>query len=737
MTFQKPFAAPDQDIYAGGRDAAHHQGPLGSIDLVSFLRVVRGRRDVILGTAAIFVTLAIVALFQITPLYSASSIVMLNQQKNTVADVSSVLSGLPTDPASMQNQVQILTSRDLAGRVIDKLHLQKDLIGSVGRGSWLKLLAPINPFNWFHSAKTTSDALGLDADRNAAIDKFESNLRIDPLGLSTAIRVSYESPSPGEAARIDNAIADAYVEDQLNTKFDATQRTTHWLAERIHDLAAQSQAADAAVQQYRAENGLTETAEGGSVVDQQMSDISTQLVNARSDLAVKRATYSHVAMLAREGKASEISQATSSLLINTLRGQEADLLRQEADLSSRYGPRNPKMLDIQSQKVNLQGKINEEVGRVVQSLANDVAIAQAHVSSLESSLGGAEHQSGRQNQLKVKLTQLQSASAAAKSMYETFLSKLNQTQDQSAIQTPDTRIVSRASIPDHASYPNKTLVIGAAIPAGLALGLLVAFMMERLDPGFRTTAQIEEQLGLPVLATIPEVENPASRVIDKPMSAYAEAIRGLLMGLTLSGSATVPKLILVTSSVPNEGKTTTAISLARLASKNGSRVALVDADLRHPEVATIMGLSAFGGGIVDVLQGGQPLDKCLVKDPRSDVMVLPCQKETVNPTDLLSSAAMRNLLSGLSTGFDLVIVDSAPVLPVHDTKILSRSVDAVLLATRWVKTPREGVAGALRSLSDVRAPVIGVALTRADMRRFQDYSYGYQNYSNYNKYYSE
>lgn len=748
MTVQKPFApsAVDPSQIYGLAETPELAEPRSTpaIDLVVLLRILRVRREIILGTAAAVIVLTLIVLFQLTPLYAGTSIVMLDQQKNNIEDVQSVLSGLPTDQAGVQNQVQILTSRSLAGRVVDKLNLKDDPYFVSASKSWTRYIAWLNPMSWLPTgSKTQSDAQGIDSARNATIDFFEKHLTVAPIGLSTAIKVTYEAPDAQDAARIDNAVADAYVEDQLNAKFEATQKATSWLADRIQELSRQSQAADAAVQQYRAANGLTETANGGSIVDQQMSDISGQLVVAKSDLAEKRATYEHVSALAKQGRAADISQAVASPLIATLRAQEADLMRQEADLSSKYGSRNPKMVDLESQKANLEAKINEEVARVVQSVANDVSIAEAHVGSLQASLDRIESQSGQQNQLKVKLAALQSAASSAKSMYEAFLAKLNQTQDQQGIQTPDARIISRSEVPRTPSYPNKLLVMGVAIPGGLLLGLMFAFMMERLDSGFRTTYQIENMLGLPVLATVPEVfaneseknVNAADRVIDKPMSSFSEAIRGLQLSLTLSNVDKQPKVIVVTSSVPGEGKTTIAISLARLAARSGLKAVIVDGDLRRPTVAETVGAQAVELGLVEAVMGTAPLDRCLVKDPRSDALILSCVKKPVNPSDLLASNAMKQMVANLAKAFDIVIIDSAPMLPVNDTKILSQLADTVLFVARWEKTPREGISNALRALTDVHAPIAGIALARADMARFQYYSYGYQDYYYYNKYY--
>jgi capsular exopolysaccharide synthesis family protein len=250
-------------------------------------------------------------------------------------------------------------------------------------------------------------------------------------------------------------------------------------------------------------------------------------------------------------------------------------------------------------------------------------------------------------------------------------------------------------------------------------------------------------IGLPVLATLPELpglkagDSPADRVIDKPMGGYAEAIRGLQIGLAHSNVDKKAKVVLVTSSVPSEGKTTVAVSMARLAAKSGQKVVLVDADLRHPSVAETLGVSKPEKGILDVLTGTQSVEGSFMRDPKSPVMALLATKAAGNPPDLLGSGAMEKLIDGLSKVFDMVVIDSAPLLPVHDTRVLSRLADAIVFVVRWDKTPRDAVAMAARTLADTQTRVAGVALTRADETRYKYYTYGYQDYSAYNKYYND
>ena len=741
MNVQKPAA----ESFVPEPQTETQFGEEAGFNLLDFLRVVRIRRKVILGVAATVVALVIVIVLQLTPRYTATAVVMLDQRKHNLEDTAAVLSGLPTDQATIQNQVQILTSLELAGRVVDKLKLADDPEFNPKKGGLAALLAVLNPLSWIAvNPKTQADAQGADLERSEVIHRFLDHVTISPIGLSTAMKVSFQSISPGKAATVANAISNAYVEDQLEAKFDATQKATQWLSGRINELSRQAQLADAAVQQYKAEHDITTTANGASVVEQQIADINGRLVAAKTDLAEKQANYGRLMALARAGRASDSAQVLASPLIGQLRAQDAELTNQMANLSAKYGPRHPKILDLQAQKANLDNKIAEEVQRFVDAAKNDADVASSHVASLESSLREAETAGAGQNQAQVQLTALQSAATSARAMYEAFLGRLNQTQGQEGIQTPDARIISKAEVPQSPSFPRKGLAIGISVPAGLILGLIMAFAMERLDSGYRTTSEVERVLGIPVLSTVPEIGsrneepvNPANLVIDRPMSSFCEAVRGLQLGLALSNVDRQPKVIVVTSSVPGEGKTTLAVSLARIAARGGIKTVLVDGDLRRPNVARIAERGDCERGLIEALTEKAPLDECLNADGRSETWLLPCLHAPASPADILSSHAMQNLVTNLRSRFDLVLIDAAPILPVNDTKILGLLADAVLFVVRWEKTPRDATVNALRSMLDMRLPVAGVALARADNERFRYYSYGYQNYYSYSRYYND
>jgi len=757
MTLQRRI--PAEEALPLEEAAAALPGSLETLfDLRNVLRLLRMRWHIVFGTTLLVVAVTALGVYRLTPQYTAHALVMLDAHQNQMV-TSTALASREQDyfyePSLIENQVQILYSRVLAARVIDKLELDKDLKfnpppplekadAEAATAGWLTLLKRVDPRKWLEQPQVSilTEQEKAVNEREALIDRVLGGLTAKSRGRSTAIEISYVDPDPARAAQIANALADAYVEDQLNAKYDASQKATQWLSDRIQTLADQVRNADVAVQQYKAENNLTDT-NGSSVADQQLSALNGQLIVARSDLAEQEAKYSQVSALQKAGRSEDVSQVVSSPLIAALRAQENDLLKREADFSSRYGPRHPRMLDLASEKRNLLSKIDEEVKRVIETVSNDVAVARARVTSLEASLQQATGRSTGDNRARIKLRALEANATSSHALHDAFVARFKESEGQQGIQMPDSRIISHAILPTTPSAPNKKLALELAFAGGIFLGFLLALLVERLDSGFRTASQVEKTLGLPVLGTIPEIswgrkspEAATDRVIDKPMSSFAEAIRGLQMSLFLSNVDKPPKVILLTSAVPGEGKTTVAVSIARLAARNGKKAVVIDCDLRRPATGKALGVTKFDFGMVEVLTGEKSLEQCLQKDPRSSLQVLPVKLKSGNPPDLLGSQAMEKLVATLRANYDLVILDSAPLLPVHDTRILARLVDATVFVVRWEKTPRDAARNAARILADIHAPLAGVILTRANTKRFQYYSYGYQSYYSYNKYYT-
>lgn len=746
--------SPLEDL--GGVSAADADAAAGSkfkVSLVDLWHVALIRWRVVVGAALGLMGLATVVLFALTPLFTGTAVVMLDSRQTNTVDVQAVLSGLSTDQTTILTQVQIITSENLGTRVVNKLKLDQDPEFNTSlKWSLFHFLAPINPLNWLAMLQPP-----LTPEQQAAqlhelvMQNFEKKLNVAQVGLSTAIEIDFDSEDPGKAAAIANAIAEAYVEDQLNAKFEATQKATEWLSSRLGQLAAQASEAQALVEKYKVDHHLTEvvgTSGQGtvSVLDEQIAQVNQQLMQAQTDRAQAEATAARVRSLVNSGHAAEVNQVVNSPLIAQLRGQEAQLVEQQAQMASRYGPEHPKMLDLQAEKRDLEVKISEEISHVVGTADNDAAVARAHESVLQDTLNRLESQSGVQGSDRVKLSQLEANADSSRSLYDAFVARSKQTQQEEGLQIPDARIISRATVPLSASFPKKTLILALLFPASLFFGFMVAFIIERLDDGFRVASRAEQVLGYPVFATLPDVADgkpgstgsAADFVIDRPLSSFAEAVRGLQMGISLSNVDKAPKVIVLTSAIPGEGKTTTALSLARHIASTGQRVVIVDADLRRPNIRNIVGNIDATHDLIDVLRGTATLDQALIPDPKGPAFILPVMSHVKNAPDLVESNAMAKTIAHLRTAFDYVIIDSAPILPVNDTKVLSRLADAVVFIVRWEQTPRAAAFDAVKALREVRAPIAGIVLTRADTKRFHYYSFGYGGYYySYSKYYED
>ncbi|HTQ14321.1 MAG TPA: polysaccharide biosynthesis tyrosine autokinase [Rhizomicrobium sp.] len=655
-----------------------------------------GRRlNLILATMLVVVALAAVVSLVLPARYTASAVVMLDPRKNNVADVSAVVSELPVDPATVQDQIQILTSRDLAGRVIDRLGLADD-------PEFNPALSP-GPMSTLFGGAGMSEA----EQRDAEVDTLLRHLTASAAGLSTAIAITYSAGDPQKAARIANAVAGVYISSEVDAKLNDTRATNDWLQARIRQLSHQVQAAEANVQAYKAEHDINETADGASLVDQQLTAINGQLVDARSDLAEKEANRGRIDSMMKGGHAGDVSQVVSSPLIVQLREQQADVIRQEADLATRYGPKHPKLIAAQNQERDLQAKIDQETARIAGTVANDVSVARAHVGSLEASLRHAETEATDQNMARVRLKALEANAASTRTMYEAFVQRLRETQ--SPIGIPDARVISHASAPTRPSFPPRATIVVASMPAGFMLGLLFALLAERFGGAIPAARAVSARPRVPVLAEIPgaAVARAADAAIDWPGTPFSQGVAALARQLS---DPFGPRVVTVASSQPGEDSSSIAASVARVASLMGRRVAIVDANLRGPMAARILGAAPARAGLMEVLGGKAPLSQAMQRDARSGALVLSPAWAPRDPLAVLATRQMADLLAHLRGSCDLVLIDAPPVLAAAETNVLARFSDAVALIVRHA--PATVVDGAVDALAAHQSPPVALVIAR-------------------------
>lgn len=739
-------APPPQD-YAGG------------VDIKELLGILRRRRWVIMGTVLLLTTLALLVGLQMTPKYTAKAMVMIDPRQSRVVDVEAVMQGLGTDASTVETQIKVLTSRDYVLGVMESLGLFEDpelnpALLKEERDVVIKLGGPLErlvawmPDEWL-IASGLAEEPGLNQaevaavlSEQATIDAFAERYKVTQEGRSYVIGINYTSTDPAKAARIVNRAAEMYVAAQRDLKLDATLRASGFLGDRLAELRAETEAAEAAVEEYRAAHNIIIT-NGSSLSEQELADLSRELIIAKANLAQRQARMRLIRDLRISGDALDsVAEVLGSPVIVNLREQEAMLLREEAELRTYFGDKHPRIQKLRTEKANLQAKVMGEIDRILRTMENEVRAEEARVDAIAVQMRELTGANSARRELEVKMRQLESDAESSRRLYEAFLQRYKETREQQGIVESDSRVVATAAPPDKPSSPGPMLFGAVGFTASTMLGTLLALLLERLDSGLRSARQVEHELGLACLGLVPRLERlkrgqkPHQYLISKPLSAYTESLRAIFTSLQLSNVDNPPKVILVTSSLPQEGKTTLSLSLATFAARSGQKVLLMDLDLRHPSVQRDLGTRP-ATGFVEHMMGETSLEEAIVRDEETGLDYLPIRRQTANPTNLLGSHKMKELITDLRARYDYIVLDSAPLLGVTDSKVVALVADKVLFATQWEKTNADTVRNALAHLHEVRADIGGVVLTMVDVRKHARYGYGDvgQYYGKYHKYY--
>lgn len=700
---------------------AGHTGAGPDMDLEQVLRTLWRRRMVVAGGVAGAVLLALLVVLQLPPRYTATTLLMLAPRGPQVMEAADVVPALEMDSPVVHSEVEVLRSRAMAEAVVTAEDLAAD-------PEFNPALTP--PALW-------RVALGLgqpeaadtpEADERV-VEAFREAVRVDALNRSLVVAVRVTSINAAKAARLAQAVAGLYLERQERAKLSATRGAADWLAERVDTLRREATEAEAAVAAYRARHGLGQDSEAPLAAGER-ARLTTSLAEARATRADAEARHQRLRQALREEPAS-VGEVLASPVVHRLRDQEAQVVRTLADLSARYGPLHPRLAETQAELDDLRGQIAAEAARIADGVADEARVARLREDALAASLAALERQRAGEGAATAPLLALEREAAAARALHESFLRRFKEASEQVALQAPDARVISAAAVPVRPSWPRKTLVVAAAAGVGLLLALALVFVLERLDRGLRRPEDAERRLGRPVLGQMPLLRPcPAT-----PDAVAGEEMRQIRTALALTSTDQPPRVVAVTSSLPGEGKTTLCLWLARTAGP-GKRVVVVDADLRRPRLGSLAGADS-GPGLAAVLAGEASLDEALRAGPADGLSVLPGRAVGGVAGDLLGGAAMRAVLEDLRGRFDLVVVDTPPVLPVADTRMLAPLVDAVLYAVRWEKTPDDVARQGLDRLM-AAGPAPFVVLTQVDLKRQASYGYGgyVRYYGQYGGYYA-
>ena len=730
-------------------DGVGDRGGAAGGDLLSIGRALLRHKTLIVATTLVLTTIAALFTLSLTPKYGATSYIMVDPGQTKIVDaIEAVMAGSAADAEAVESETHVLQSRDLAERVADKLQLDKDpefnaalrspgvvarYVGPLrsavaGQVAMLRQWLAGSLGGTVQETPTATDASR--ALRASIVDSVLANLSVSVDGRSRVIGVTFASESPQTAAQVANTLADLYIVGQLEAKFEAARTANQWLNDRLADLRQQVEASEAAAEQYRVEHGLIANGDV-TITTQEATDIGAQLALARSQRAEAEARLHEVqAVVAKPSGTAATSAVLGSSLIQSLRVQEAEVQRKISDLQQQLGPKHPNLLSAQAELAQIRSKIGVEVAKIVEGLKNEVNAAQAREASLSASLERLKGQAGEQNQAEVKLRALDREAGAGRTLLQTFLQRAQETDSQETFQHADAHIVSKATTPRAPTFPNTKAFMVAGFGGAAIVAVLLALLLEYMDRSLRSEEQMEAVLGVPSLGLLPTMKRPWGKsrcapvyVAEHPASVYVESIRNLYTGLRLSNGDHWPRTILIASSLPDEGKTTVAASLAGLLSVAGLKTIVVDTDLRHAAVQKVLGVAA-GPGLVDYLRLRLPLESVIQHDAETGIDAITVGSGTLARPDLLSADRMKDLLATLAERYEAVIVDSAPILAVSDARILVRMVDKTVFLVRWGDTNRDAALRGLQQVLYAGGDLAGSMLTMVDFEKYAKYRYG-------------
>lgn len=666
-------------------------------DLFASLREILRRRYltlILIVVVALAVMLALI--WQIAPKYESSARLRIDPSRSALTSPRESTGGLSDE--AIDTEVTVLGSLDLAREVVKRLNLVND--------------PEFKP-------KGESRGVGPEEQLNSISQAVMAHLDVRREKLTYIIDVAFESSNPVKAAKIANGFAETYIATRIGGRTSTAESQVVFLTQQLEKLGAEVRLADARLAQYRASAGIVEGGTNGTITDQQVAPLSTQLASAESAAAEARAKLAQARQQVAAGGLDAVSDVRSSPVIADLRRQLAEVTRNLGEISARYGDRHPETIKVKQQVLALNSQIQDEANRTVGSLQAEANAASASAASLSGALRSLKSQQATNTNASVIASGFQRDAESKRAAYDRTAQMRQEALQSARNVISNAEIVDRAQTPPYPTAPNKRLLAAAAIVIAFMLGLGVITLQELLTPGMRSIADIEGQLKLALLASVPKVPgrknrlSPADSLIDQPASVFAEALRNARASILGVRSTSGPRIVAFTSALPEEGKTTTALSFARILGMNGTKTLLVDCDLRKASLQALVEMRAEAG-LVEVLHGDARLDDAIVSDRVDNLDLLLVNDRLFTAEDMFGDGKMPKLLEELKRRYKVIILDLPPVMGVADARALAVQADIAVMVVRWGSTPPRAAGSALSWLRGDGANVVGAIYTMVD-----------------------
>jgi succinoglycan biosynthesis transport protein ExoP len=722
--------------------------------LGEYVRVLAKRKWTVLICLVTIFSIVAIASLKMTPIYEASGSIAINKADSGLVNFNNS----PTfsldyyDPTEMETEVKILQSDLLALQVVKELALDRrpEFGGKT----------PATP----SSLDLAPDPLQADTGRTTSLlSSFRSNLRVVLAPNTHIIEVHYRSADKDLAATVVNTLMTTYTENNFKSRFDSTMQASDWLSKQLVDLQMKVETSQEKLVHYQKEHEILGIDEKQNITTSKLDELNKALTAAESERMDRESVY----RLVQAGDTDTITSAANALdsagastqsvssLLDTLRSKQADLKIQAAELNTQFGPAYPKLAQINNQLKEIDIQVLAETRKIAGKIKGQYLAALQRENMLHDALENQKQEANKLNESAIEYSLLKRDLDTNRQLYEGLLEKLKEAGVSAGLRSNNFRIVDVARSPNGPIEPNIPRNLSFAFMLGLTSGVGLAFLLEGLDNTVRTTEQAQMISGLPPLGMIPlgsrttREGNSTKRLVIatskeavelitqvRPQSQMAESYRALRTSLLLSNLGAPPKVIMITSALPQEGKTTTSINCAVVLAQKGIRVLLIDADLRRPSIHKTLGMGPRSG-LSNVLTGSATLEQAITRSSiLPNLSVLPAGTPPPNPAELLASTNMRDVLEQLRGQYDHIVVDTPPTLSVTDAVVLSPRADAIVLVIRSGQTTKQALRRSRDILTQVNAKVSGVLLNAVDLSS-PDYYYYYEYQGKYARYYRD
>jgi exopolysaccharide transport family protein len=705
------------------------------LDFLEYWRTITKRKGAIISFALVITLLTAVVVFVMTPVYRATATILIEREKQKVVSVDDVYGGFGSSREHYQTQVELIKSHAVALRTINRLRLydKPEFDPRAPKKGVAALLESIGFFTAREPAVWNEETLS-----KAVLPAFTSHLSIEPIRLSQLVTISFESPNAELAAEVANTLANSYIENDLDARYEMTHQASVWLQERVKSLKDNLNESENALQTYREKKGIADvkgaTQSGAGEAVQQLT---MQLITARARRAEAENAFKAIKGAQEGGELSSLPAVLRSPMVAESKKQEAEADRKMSEVSQRYGKQHPKFVQAEGELATARDNVKRQVDMVVAGITQEYEAARGTERALEGTLASARGAIVSLNRQEFGLNVLERDADSNRQMYDMFIKRSKETNVAGDLQSTVGRVVDQAAVPGRPVKPNKPITISVALVLGSLIGMMIALMLDLLDNTLKRTEDVETRLKQPILTVLPQLSKEeldrkvsGTQVLFAPNSIYSEAIRSARTGVLLSSVDLPKRILVVTSSVPGEGKTTFSANLA-LSHASTKKTLLIDADMRRPSLGKAFGLEPSAAGLSDLVAGNAKISDCLRVLKDTNLSYLPSGPVPPNPLELLHSESFKQTLGMLSNLFDIIIIDSPPVELVSDALVIASQATGVIFVTKAMSTPYPLARKAIRRIRRANGNIIGVVLNALDFKKAEKY---YGEYSVYGKY---